>query len=600
GLGAKVILLVREEELTLEQTIAVEDYQAQSSPTARLLLQHGVRAALVAGLWAESQRVGGLAVASAQPRHWSEGEITLVKVLGKQLGALIERARLQAEVEQHSRQLEQIMATVPQGVALLDADLHVLEANPVAREALELLGWPQGAEPVLHLGGRPTTELLAPPPRGRWHELQAQGRTLEFLAHPLAEGLAVMGWVLILVDVTEERETQRRGLQQDRLAAVGRLAAGVAHDFNNILTVILLQATLSLDQPDLPLSLRERLTAISRQTQRASELVRQILDFSRRSMLEQRTMDLVPFLQEQVRILQRVLPETIQVQLTCSQDELLITADPTRIQQVVMNLAVNARDAMPDGGRLHLGLDRVPALPRHLQSDRALTGTGAGKPFVGEEGQWARLTVSDSGTGMASEVLSHLFEPFFTTKEVGQGTGLGLAQVHGIVKQHGGEIEVQTTPGEGTSFIIYLPALPVSRTTDQPSEAQPVPQGQGETILIVEDDASVRQVLVNSVERLQYRVLAAASGQEALALLEQHAEVALVLSDLIMPAMGGKELLRAIRERGLHLPVVLLSGYPLDSDLPDMQALGLAGWLLKPPDGAELARALAQALSPRS
>jgi len=293
------------------------------------------------------------------------------------------------------------------------------------------------------------------------------------------------------------------------------------------------------------------------------------------------------------------LPETVKVQLTCSQDELLINADPTRMQQVIMNLAVNSRDAMPDGGRLHLRLDRVATLPQHLQPVWPPTGRGPEGPLSGAKGEWARLTVSDSGTGIAPEVLPHVFEPFFTTKEVGQGTGLGLAQVHGIVKQHVGEIEVHTKLGEGTSVTIYLRALPAGGTTGQPADAQPVPEGHGETILVVEDDTGVRQVLVSSIERLQYRVLEAGSGQEALALLEQHPEVALVLSDLIMPAMGGKELLQAIRGRGLRLPVALLSGYPPDSDLQDLQALGLAGWLLKPPEITDLAQLLAQAQLPR-
>lgn len=391
----------------------------------------------------------------------------------------------------------------------------------------------------------------------------------------------------LLEALAELQDTQKRMIQQERLAAVGQLAAGIAHDFNNILAVIVLYAQMALKAPDLPEGLAGRLRVILEQSKRAADLIQQIVDFSRRAILERRPLDLLPFVKEQLQLLERTLPENIHLTLKAEGDEFIVNADPTRLQQALFNLAVNARDAMPQGGELCIGLRRLNF------ADRA----AAPLPEL-EPGAWVQLSITDTGSGIPSDVLAHMFEPFFTTKPPGRGTGLGLAQVHGIVKQHQGEIGITTRLGEGTTFTIYLPAV-LTRETSAPAPSQePLALGQGQYVLVVEDDVSVRSTLVNTLELLNYRTYEAANGYEALAIVEQHPqEIALILSDFIMPEMGGEALLGALRQRGLQQPVIILSGYPLLTELDELRAQGLTDWLLKPPEVEHLASVIAQALS---
>ncbi|MCJ7549276.1 MAG: ATP-binding protein, partial [Anaerolineae bacterium] len=358
--------------------------------------------------------------------------------------------------------------------------------------------------------------------------------------------------------------------------------------FNNIMAVIVLYTQMELSMPDIPARLRDRLQTILQQANLSTELIQQILDFSRRAVLERRPMDLTPFLKEIVKLLERTVPESIKLDFTYGRDEYTVNADPTRVQQVVMNLAVNARDAMlpTGGGKLDIELDRIQ-VARH--QERPL-------PEM-EAGEWVRLRVTDTGEGIPDEVLPHIFEPFFTTKDVGKGTGLGLAQVYGIVDQHEGHIGVSTKVGAGTTFTVYLPALLEHRPEAPAMETGASVQGQGETILVVEDNADLRKALAMSVELLNYRVLAAADGLEALDTLAQDgSEIALVLSDLVMPEMGGAALFHAMRQRGLTLPMVLLSGHPREKEMESLREQGLAGWMIKPPDMVKLSRLLARAL----
>ncbi len=393
--------------------------------------------------------------------------------------------------------------------------------------------------------------------------------------------------VVIFVDVSKQiqaealaQDLNEQLRHQERLAAVGQLAAGIAHDFNNILAVIALQVPLVGRSPAMDERDRKRLAVIQSQVGHAARLIQQILDFSRRAVLERHPLDLAPFLTDQVNLLSHTLPETIRVSLDCEPGEHVALVDLTRMQQMVMNLAVNARDAMPKGGSLRLALAHQDTPPR---------------PDL-PAGPWLRLTVADSGWGISTEDLPHIFEPFFTTKAPGQGSGLGLPQIHGIVKQHGGEIEVESIVGRGTTFTVFLPAVTTQTRPTPPGRRQPWVCG-GQTILIVEDNPALLTALQDIIEMLGYRTLAASDGQDALKIMDEHgAAIHLVLSDLVMPGMGGEELLAALCERESSVPVVILSGHPLDGELAGLTAKGLAGWLLKPVDVDLLAQTLAQVL----
>lgn len=501
--------------------------------------------------------------------------------------AEVERERLLAQIHDQAQQMQQTLNTVPDGVLLLDATHRVILTNPVARNDLVVLADCKEGEVLTRLGDRPLPELLAAPPKGLWHELAAQGRIFEVIARALGDNERPQGWVIVIRDVSRAREVQQRLQQQERLAAVGELAAGIAHDFNNILAVIVLHAFLDRHKPTVPESTRHTLDIIAQQAQRAGQLVQQILDFSRRAVIERHPLSLRSFLKEEAKLLERTLPENIEIVLNYGDDDCMVYADPTRLQQMIFNLAVNARDAQPYGGRLYFGLEQI----------RIADGRQAPLPEM-EPGEWVRLTVSDAGPGIPPEILQHIFEPFFTTKEPGEGTGLGLAQVYGIVKQHGGHIDVSSQLGKGATFTIYLPAIASPESSDLSSEDTEIPEGRGETVLVVEDDDLVRTALIKTLESLNYQVLTAVNGQEALNVCDRHeGQIDLVLTDLVMPVMGGGELFHALKERNPAIKVVVLTGHPRENEIEQLVAAGLEGWLLKSFTLEELARVVARALA---
>ncbi len=508
-----------------------------------------------------------------------------------------EREQLLTRIQEQIQQVQQIMDTVPEGVLLLDVEGQILLANPMAEKNLTVLANASVGDTLTHLSDRPLEELLTSPPQGLWHDVTAQEQHFQIIARPMEVGPAPGGWVMVIRDVTQQREFERRIQQQERLASVGQLAAGIAHDFNNIMATIVLYAQMTARAKELPKRVRDRMVTINQQANHATNLIRQILDFSRRSVLERHPFDLLPFLKEQVQLLERTLPENIVIKLNYGPDEYTVNADPTRMQQMVTNLAVNARDAMPEGGEFHIGLERI-----EIKSRRR-----APLPEM-QAGEWVQMTVSDTGTGIPPDALPHIFDPFFTTKAPGKGSGLGLAQVHGIVGQHEGHITVDThlgkgpnRSGSGTTFTIYLPTLPAHPLEPSALEVESLVQGQGETILLIEDNVTAREAMVESLTLLNYRVVEATNGHRALEILEKHGdEIALVISDVVMPQMGGIALFHALRERGLQIPMLMLTGHPMERELENLRKRGLSGWLLKPPNLEELASAVSQALKKTS
>jgi CheY-like chemotaxis protein len=272
------------------------------------------------------------------------------------------------------------------------------------------------------------------------------------------------------------------------------------------------------------------------------------------------------------KMLARVLPETIRLELSNLPGDYWVKGDPTRLQQVFMNLALNARDAMPEGGVLRFDLSQWELRPQDT-------------PIIPDmpPGKWVRIIVSDTGAGISSEVREHIFEPFFTTKPVGEGTGLGLAQVYGIVKQHDGYIDVHSQIGEGTTFIIYLPALKVARETEKISLASDAFRGRGQTVLVVEDDPTTRQALQALLEAQNYNVLLASDGIEALQCIENTATpIELVISDIVMPEMGGVALYQTLQEQYPDLKMLFITGHPLDKESRILLEEGGVHWLQKP------------------
>ncbi len=498
-----------------------------------------------------------------------------------------ERVHLVAQIRKQAKQLEQILATVPAGVILLDAQGQILQANPVAKEDLPILTEHEENRVLTHLGGRPLAELLtSPPTKGLWHELHADDQTFEVIARPVEPNAEPGHWVLAINDVTQERQIRARLQQQDRLVAVGQLAAGIAHDFNNIMATIVLYAQMASQSPELSQATQDKIAIIDQQAWHATELIEQLLDFGRQAVMEHQPLDLLALLQQQIKLLERTLPEHIEIKLESEPGLHIVDADPTRLQQMLTNLAVNARDAMPEGGVLRIKLAQI-----HMTDAQT-------PPIPGmKTGRWVKLSVSDTGTGIASEILPHIFDPFFTTKKPGEGSGLGLSQVHGIVKKHAGEIDVTTHVGQGTTFNIYLPALSEPPSEGQLIETGSLVSGDGETILVVEDNHSLREALEESLTLLNYQVIATANGKEALETVKQHRDdIALILSDLVMPEMGGQALFHALHERSITVPVIILTGHPMKTELEALQTQGLAGWMLKPPDMEALSKLLTQTI----
>ena len=360
-------------------------------------------------------------------------------------------------------------------------------------------------------------------------------------------------WVLIVSeDITERAALEAQLRQVQKIEAMGQLAGGVAHDFNNLLSVILGHAELSADPAATPSEQRESFGEIKEAALRGRNLTRQLLTFSRRQAMAPAAVDLNDIVRNLAKMLVRLLGEPVVLQLELSPELLPIFADAAMIEQVMVNLAVNARDAMPGGGTLVIRT-------RREQRDRVPGQTGAPlSPRV-----FAVLEVADTGTGIPASVLPHLFEPFFTTKEVGRGTGLGLATSHGIVQQHRGWMEVESPPGAGATLRVLLPITEAPLTSTQPAPPTMIGGGPRGTILLVEDEPAVRRSAARLLERAGYVVLEAADGEDALRLWQNHREkIDLLLSDLVMPApWSGRVLAARLRSERPDLPVAFMSGY---------------------------------------
>jgi PAS domain S-box-containing protein len=466
------------------------------------------------------------------------------------------------------------------GLAILtfDAEGRISSAN---RGVERILGWkpeelqgqplrilcPQEKEACLE---KLKQSLTGSQPLEVEHELARQdGKT--FPAHitlTAINGEAGSGpsHIILIADLTERKNLERQLLQSQKMESLGILAGGVAHNFNNLLAVILSSADELRERLGQEPELRENLEMILNSSQRAAGLVRQLLSFSRQDSGAKTSLPVKQLIEEVVSLLGKVLHKNIQMECEVEADLPAVAGDFNQLEQVLMNLCINARDAMPHGGVLR------------LQAARA--GRKSPDPLRPEE-DFIRLSVSDTGVGMPPEVQEHLFEPFYSTKEVGQGTGLGLATAYGIVAAHGGRIEVASQPGQGTTMSIYLPGSKEVPELKAPEAATPQGPAHGK-VLVIEDEEPIRRLTQAKLTRLGYEVVLAADGQEGLRKLEEHPDLNLVVMDMIMPGVSGRELFLKMRQLRPELPILLMSGYTKGDEAEELLAIGASGYLQKP------------------
>jgi two-component system cell cycle sensor histidine kinase/response regulator CckA len=483
-----------------------------------------------------------------------------------------ERRLARQKLEQSEERLRAMIEYAPEAIVILDG---AAQAFSVANAAAErLFGLPREVllqKKLVDLSaprqpdGSPSEGLLrayihdvigGATPEFEWVIRNARGHDVpcevRLLKLPQSEGLLIRG---SLTDISARKRLQDQLAQAQRLEAIGRLAGGVAHDFNNMMTVVMGTAEVLLNRVAPGDPMRADLADIVGAAERAALVTRQLLAFGRRQRLAPLLIDLSTHVENMNRVLQRVLGEDVELELDLARPLGVVRVDAGQIEQVILNLVVNARDAMPRGGRLTLQTANVT-----LDGEYQRIHNGV------PPGRYVMLAVSDTGEGMSDGVRAHIFEPFYTTKELGRGTGLGLATVHGIVEQSGGHIWVYSEPGTGTTFKVYLPRVDEVRA--QASEPPPPPATRyagHETILLVEDDGSVRQYVRKALQRGGYTVLEAGNGGEALLIMEQHVgTIDLLLTDVVMPRMTGPQLALRLRALRAALPAVYMSGYTED------------------------------------
>ena len=548
-----------------------------SRPSASLMfvpVRHGDR---VAGI---------LSIQSYTPRAYDSGDLAVLQTLADHCGSALERLRIEAALRESREQLQRAESVALVMTAHVGLDGRLLKVPP---RLGELLGYSEAELRSRSVMGVVHPDDFAPLGRELRKLVSGEVRTLDHTARLLRRDGGVI-WVLAnaspvqdasgaplyflvyIRDVTERKNLEEQLRQAQKMEAVGQLAGGVAHDFNNLLTAIIGNAELLLRaiEPEDPRRLD--VLEINRAAHRAATLVRQLLAFSRKQVLQPQVVDLNKVVTDLSAMLRRVIGEQVELRLELQPELGRVLADPGQLEQVITNLAVNARDAMPSGGTLAIRTAAVDAADVPGPSPESMP-----------VGPLVELTVRDDGVGMDERTLARLFEPFFTTKELGRGTGLGLATVYGIVRQSGGHIRVNSRLHHGSTFTIYLPRVEgtgehadeLPGWTDQPRAAG--------TVLVVEDDISVRRLACRVLRARGYRVLEAGEGSEALRLLRQHeGPVDLILTDIIMPGLSGPALVERLLLDAPDMKVLYITGYSEEA-IRQQGVLPAGGALLEKP-----------------
>jgi signal transduction histidine kinase len=554
------------------------DTRFSSSP---FLQEHGVVSGVTVAISVQGQAFGVLGAHSTHRRKFTEDEVHFLLAVSTVLAMAVARKSAEVDLEK----LASFAQLNPNPAMELASDGTLTYCNEAALGLARSVGQ-QEARGILPSNIQAIIQTCLSDKKDRiTMETRLEGRTFSWLFHPVPASRVVHAYV---EDITDRLSLEAQLRQSQKMESVGQLAAGVAHDFNNMLTIIQGHSGMLLAKSAQKPDLMDSAQAIYFASERAANLTRQLLMFSRKNVMQPLLLDLRQVVLHMSKMLQRLLGETITMDFRAPAEIPLVLADAGMIEQVVMNLAVNARDAMPKGGSLAISIEPVEVNTLYLQGHpEARTGT-----FVS-------LRVADTGCGMDQETMARIFEPFFTTKEVGKGTGLGLATVYGIVKQHDGWIEVESQIDKGTTFNVLFPAgtEPVQATpagTETPDEVR----GGKETILIVEDESVLRDMAHMILQERGYNILQASTGREALKVWERHHDaIDLVLTDVVMPeGISGMDLAQKLFTAKPSVKIIFASGYSMDNLDTSIVRQGRAAFLQKPYTHITLSKAVRDCL----
>ncbi|MCP6760020.1 MAG: GAF domain-containing protein [Fischerella sp. CENA71] len=560
-----------------------------------LLAQFQVRANLAVPIL-QGEKLWGLLVANqcTAPRQWQRWEIDLLEQLATQVGIAIQQSQLHEQVQSELAERKQAEQKIKEQAALLDITTDAILVRDLKSK---ILFWNQGAERLYgwqadEILGHNAEELLykeiSPQLKAALQDVLNCGSWQGELDKVTKSGQSIIvesRWTLMYdeasqpksilsvdTDITEKKQLQAQFLRTQRLESLGTLASGIAHDLNNILTPIMLSAQMLTPKlTHLDARHKQMLSIIQDNSKRAADLVKQILTFSHGSQRQGVSLEIEPLLLEIEQIVHSTFPKSIQIRRNLPKQNLwTIKADYTQIHQVLMNLCVNARDAMPKGGTLEISANNFFADENFARMK-----------LDARVGPYLVITIKDTGFGIPPLILERIFEPFFTTKELGKGTGLGLSTVIGIVKKYGGFISVESVVSEGTQFQVYLPAL--KESINQQVETSPLPHGNGELILVVDDEAAILEITKTSLEDFNYRILTASKGIEAISLYAQHKnQISMVLMDIMMPDMDGLTAIGIMQQMNPQVKIIAISGISMGSQVAASAKVDVNVFLHKP------------------
>ncbi len=570
---------------TLE-VVRVEDYRTDKRFTAPTLARyHGAVSGVTIPITGRNplRPFGVFGAHSTKPRTFTDDDEQFLRAVANLLAMTNDRRRAEAEVRKRAA----FAQLNPTPAIELNRNGEVTFFNEAAERLARRIGLkhPRQLLPVT-INELVSNTLMSQHDRVDFETHQA-GHTFSWLVHPVTADQLVHCYI---TDITDRVRMEANLRQADKMLAIGQLAAGVAHDFNNMLTVIQGRAGMMLKayRPTDPA--HESAEAISYAAERAASLTKQLLMFSRKNVKQNLPVNLAEIVQGMSDMLDRLVGETVELKFIPPAKLSRIEADRNEIEQVVMNLVVNARDAMKSGGSIRITAEMATLTARDI----------AQKPQA-RPGEFVRMNVTDTGCGMDKATMDRIFEPFFTTKEVGKGTGLGLATVYGIVKQHEGWIEVDSEPGKGTTFSVFFPAS--GPAIDLKAAARKAGHGEAivgghETILIVEDEPELREMAIQILESFGYQHFEAGSGTEALEVWKKHsAEIDLILTDMVMPGgISGRDLAKLLAEQKANLPVVIASGYSMDDLSTELAESKHISFVQKPYTLDTLAKSIRTAL----